>query len=131
MAKPVVLVVDDEVDARSTVSEFLKNRYYCDFREAADGEEAIAFIKANHCDVMLLDIKMPKKSGLAVIKEAKKIDPRMDILIISGWVSEEVAEDAIELGATDYAVKPFDLKVIALKFEGILNRRGQLSHSAG
>lgn len=131
MAKPVVLIVDDENEARSTISEFLKNRYYCDFIEAGDGEEAIAFLKSNHCDVMLLDIKMPKKSGLSVIKEAKNIDPAIDILVISGWVSEEVAEDALELGATDYAVKPFDMKAIALKFEGILNRRGQLSHSSG
>jgi len=131
MVKPVVLIVDDEADARSTISDFLKGRYYCDLKEARDGEEAVDFVRSHHCDVMLLDIKMPKKSGLSVIKEVKAIDPKIDILIISGWVSEEVAEDAIELGATDYAVKPFDLKVIALKLENMLNNRGQLSRNAG
>lgn len=127
MKKPVVLIVDDEKDARSTILYFLNDRYDCDFEEAQDGEEALAFVKSRHCDVMLLDIKMPKKSGMSVIKEAKEINTDIDILIISGWVSEEVAEEAVRQGATDYAIKPIDLKVISLKFANILDKRGQLS----
>lgn len=127
MKRPVVLIVDDEEDARSTLLEFLKGRYDCDFKEAPDGESAVNFIKSNPCDVMLLDIKMPKKGGMEVIKEAKALRPGIDILIISGWVSEEVAEDAVELGATDYAVKPFDLKAISIKLTHMLERRGQLA----
>jgi len=126
MNKPVILVVDDETDARATIINFLKIRYECDFKEAEDGEEAVKFIKNNLCDVVLLDIKMPKKSGMSVIKEAKDIKPDIDILIISAWVSDDVAEEAMKLGATDYAVKPLDLKVISLKFENILRKRKQL-----
>jgi YesN/AraC family two-component response regulator len=74
---------------------------------------------------MLLDIKMPKKSGMAVIKETKEISPNVDIIVISAWVSDEVAEEATRLGATDYAVKPMDMKAISMKFAGILKRRGQ------
>jgi YesN/AraC family two-component response regulator len=92
--------------------------------EAIDGEEAVKFVKTNPCDVMLLDIKMPKKSGIAVIKEAKELNPGLDIIVISAWVSDEVAEEAMRLGATDYAVKPMDLKVISLKFANILEKRG-------
>ena len=125
MNKPVVLVVDDEVDARTTIINFLEERFDCKFREAKDGDEAVAFVKSNPCDVMLLDIKMPKKNGMTVIKEAKEINPDIDILIISAWVSDEVAEEATKLGATDYAVKPMDLKAISLKFAGILKKRGQ------
>lgn len=125
MKKPVVLVVDDEPNARSIVIDFLKNRYDCDFQEAENGEDAVNFTKANHCDIMILDIKMPKKSGMTVIKESKQINPSIDILILSAWISEEVAEEAIELGATDYTVKPVDLKVISSKFSNILKKRGQ------
>ncbi len=125
MDKPVVLVVDDEVNARNMIIDFLEERFDCKFREATDGEEAVKFIKMNPCDVMLLDIKMPKKSGIVVIKEAKEINPKLDIIVVSAWVSDEVAEEAMKLGATDYAVKPMDLKVISLKFANILEKRGQ------
>lgn len=125
MDKPVILVVDDEVDIRNTVIDFLEIRYDCKFREAKDGDEAVKFVKSSPCDVILLDIRMPKKGGMAVIKETKEINPKLDILVISAWVSDEVAEEAMRLGATDYAVKPLDLQVISLKFAGILDKRGQ------
>ena len=125
MDKPCVLVVDDENDARSTLINFLKPRYDCEYREAKDGEEAIEFIKSYPCDIVILDIKMPKKSGMTVVKEAKQLNPKLDILIVSAWVSDDVAEEAMKLGATDYAVKPMDLKAISLKFSNILDKRGQ------
>lgn len=125
MNKPVVLVVDDEVDVRNTIIDFLEARYDCKFREAKDGDEAVKFVKANPCDVMLLDVKMPKKGGIAVIKEAKEINPKIDILVVSAYVSDEVSNEAMKLGATDYAVKPLDLGVISLKFSNILEKRGQ------
>ena len=125
MDKPVVLIVDDEVDVRNTLIDFLEARYDCKFREAKDGDEAVKFVKSSPCDVMILDIKMPKKGGIAVIKEAKEINPKIDILVVSAWVSDEVAEEAMKLGATDYAVKPLDLQVISLKFSDILKKRGQ------
>lgn len=125
MNKPCVLVVDDEIDARSTIINFLKARYDCEFREAKDGEEAVKFVETSPCDVMILDIKMPKKSGISVIKETKSIKPNIDILIVSAYVSDDVAEEAMKLGATDYAVKPLDLKAISLKFSNILDKRGQ------
>ena len=125
MNKPVVLVVDDEVNARNMIIDFLEERFDCKFREATDGEEAVKFVKTNPCDVMFLDIKMPKKSGIVVIKEAKELNPQLDIIVVSAWVSDEVAEEAMKLGATDYAVKPMDLKAISLKFANILEKRGQ------
>jgi len=125
MSKPCVLVVDDEIDARSTIINFLKDRFECEFREAKDGDEAVKYVQSNPCDVMILDIKMPKKSGMTVVKEAKEINPKIDILIVSAWVSDDVAEEAMKLGATDYAVKPLNLKVISLKFSNILEKRGQ------
>lgn len=125
MIKPIILVVDDEADARSTIVDYLKGRFDCDFKEACDGDEAVKFVKSNPCDVMLLDIKMPKKSGMVVIKEAKEINPKLDILVVSAWVSDDVAEEASKLGATDYAIKPLNLKVIEFKFNKILEKRGQ------
>ncbi|MDD5423429.1 MAG: response regulator [Candidatus Omnitrophota bacterium] len=125
MNKPVVLVVDDEVDARNMIIDFLEERFDCKYREAKDGEEAVKFVRSNPCDVMILDIKMPKKGGIAVIKEAKEINPKVDILVVSAYVSDEVSEEAMKLGATDYAVKPLEMNIVASKFSNILQKRGQ------
>jgi len=125
MNKPKILVVDDEKGVRSVIITFLKDRYDCEFFEAGDGNEAIEFVKSNPCDVIILDIKMPGKSGMTVIEEAKDIKPGLDILIVSAWVSDDVAKEAMNAGATDYAVKPMDLKAINLKFGRILDKRGQ------
>lgn len=127
MRKPFVLVVDDEPDARSMVINFLKERHNCEFTEAKDGEEAVNFLKCHPCDIMILDIKMPKKGGIAVIKEAKEMNPKIDILVISAWVSDEVSQEAVECGATDYLAKPIDLKVVSMKFSDILQKKGYLT----
>lgn len=124
MNKPIVLIADDEAGARSTILNFLKERYDCEFAEAEDGEEAVNFIKSHPCDVIILDIKMPKKGGIAVIKEAKDINPDVGILVISAWVSDDVSQDAVEAGATDYLVKPVDLKVVAMKLSDLLVKKG-------
>lgn len=124
MNRPTVLVADDEAGSRSTVINFLKERFDCQFFEAADGEEAVNFVKTNPCDIMILDIKMPKKGGIAVIKESKEIDPKIDILVISAWASDDVSQEAVEAGANDYLAKPIDLKVVAMKFSDILKKKG-------
>ena len=123
--KPVILVVDDEAEARTMIINFLKDRFDCEFHETKDGEGALQFIKEHACDLMLLDIKLPRKSGTIVIKETKQFNPKIDILVVSAYASDDVAEEALELGATDYAVKPLDLKAISLKVANILTKRGQ------
>lgn len=122
--RPSVLVVDDDNDARLIVVKFLKERYDCEFTEANNGEEAINFLKCRPCDLMILDIKMPKKDGIAVIREAKEINPKIDMLVISGWSSDDVSREAIESGAADYLVKPVELKVMSIKFAGMLQKKG-------
>jgi len=124
MNRPVVLIADDEEGARSTISNFLKKRYDCEFAEAKDGEEAVNFVKCHPCDVIILDIKMPKKGGIAVIREVKEINPDIGILVTSAWVSDDVSEEAVEAGATDYLVKPVDLKVVSMKLSDVLLRKG-------
>jgi two-component system, response regulator YesN len=130
MKKPVILVVDDETEASSAMINFLKERYDCEFAQAQDGEEAVDFLKHHPCDLMILDIRMRKKNGIAVIKEAKEINPNIDIHVISAWISDEVSREAIECGATDYLVKPVDLKVVLLKFCDMLRKKGYLANNA-
>ena len=126
MKKPIILIVDDIDEIRATLREFLHMRLEGEFKEAKDGDEAVTFIKSNPCDLVLLDIKMPKKSGIMVLKEAKEFNPKVDILVVSAYMSDDVADQAFKYGATDYAVKPMNLKVIESKVRKILEKRGQL-----
>ena len=125
MKKPIVLIVDDEPGARAAILSLLEVRFDCTLKEAGNGEEAVDFVKSNTCDVMFLDIKLPKKNGLIVLKEVKAVDPKIDVIMVTGYSSDEVAEEALKYGATDYATKPLDLEVLLLKFSNILERRGQ------
>ena len=124
MNKPYVLIVDDEDEARGTIRHFLEARYNCEFAEAKDGDEAMKYLKSNPCNFMILDIKMPRKTGINVIKEAKEIDPNIDILIVSAWINEDLAEEAMKLGAIDYSSKPIDLNEISSKIENIFKKKG-------
>ncbi|MDD5633808.1 MAG: response regulator [Candidatus Omnitrophica bacterium] len=125
MKRPVILIVDDESDIRQTLVNFLNDRFDCVLKEAENGEEALKFVRENICDVMILDIKMPKRNGLSVMKEAKKLGRAIDIIIISAWESDDVAREALDFGATDYVIKPLDLKAVNLKLSNILEKRNQ------
>lgn len=125
MKKAVVLIVDDDPGLRSTISEFLGARFDCDFKEAGDGEEAVQFVKSNPCDVMFLDVKLPRKNGPMVMKEAKEINPKIDIIVISAYSSDEVADESLKRGASDYIIKPIDMNTLPQKFGNILKKRGQ------
>lgn len=126
MKKPIILIVDDVAEIRKTLHDFLEMRYEAEFIEAKDGEKAVEYVKSNPCDLILLDIKMPRKSGITVIKEVKAHDPKIDILVVSSYTSDDVAEEALQDGATDYATKPVNLKVVDSKVKKILAKRRQL-----
>jgi two-component system nitrogen regulation response regulator GlnG len=75
---------------------------------AETGDEAIKKMKASPVDLVILDIKMPKKDGLETLKELKKINPSSKVIIATGYKSVDTAQEAMKLGAADYVVKPFD-----------------------
>ena len=125
MNKPFVLVVDDEAEARSTIINFLNSRYDCEFKEAENGNEAIEYIKANPCDVMILDIKMPKINGLEVCQRLKNNSElrSVKIIAITGNSRTYTREITIDSGADEYLVKPFDSENLFSLIEKLLGKR--------
>jgi len=118
-----ILIVDDEKDFRDMLKIILKSKLDCRLGEAKDGIEALEYIKHKPCDCMILDIKMPKKSGIYVIEEVKKLKPDIDILVVSAWLSDYVLEESIKKGATDYITKPIDDNILVMKLSAILETR--------
>jgi len=109
MAK--VLVVDDEPEAVELLVEFLSSKGY-EILTATSGEEALRRVKEDRPHLVLLDIRMPKMSGLEVLKRIREIDPEMGIIMVTAVNEEDVGRQALELGAFDYIVKPLDLKYL-------------------
>ncbi len=100
-----ILVVDDDTDLRmSVVSALLENQYQVD--QAVDGEEAVNRIKAGQYDLVLLDVNMPKLSGIDALKEIKAHDPSIMVIILTAFSNIRDAVEATRLGAYNYLEKP-------------------------
>ena len=76
---PTILIVDDERDQLDNIKNYLELRIKGNFPSAINGEDAIEYIKNNPCDMMILDIRMPKKSGIEVLDTAKQFPQLFDM----------------------------------------------------
>ena len=121
MAVARILVVDDEDSIRRTLKEILEFEGYA-VDEAEDGEKALAAVKNEACDVMLLDVKMPRKDGLEVLKELGTLAPEIPVVMISGHGTIETAVEATKMGAFDFIEKPPDLNRLLLTLRNALDR---------
>jgi len=103
-----VLVVDDEPKICELLEQILSARG-CSVRIAHDGLEALAKFDERAAEVIITDIKMPKLSGLELLRELKHRDPLINIVVITAYPSIEGAVDAMKQGACDFLTKPFDI----------------------
>ena len=105
-----ILIVEDEDAIRRVLKKVLGEenpKYKLD--EAPDGEKAISLIKTQHYDLVLCDIKMPKKDGIEVLEFVSSYDSSIPIIMISGHGDLKTAVKAMRMGAYDYIEKPPDL----------------------
>jgi DNA-binding NtrC family response regulator len=102
-----VLIVDDNDEQRSILSDLLTGYGYS-IDEAPSGEEAIEKAALSEFDIVLLDLVMPKMSGMDVLSEIRKTSPQTKIIIMTGFATVEGAVEAIKKGASDYIAKPFN-----------------------
>ncbi|HZY30020.1 MAG TPA: response regulator, partial [Candidatus Methylomirabilis sp.] len=103
-----VLVVDDDPATVELLREFLSAKGY-EVITASDGDEALRKVKEERPHLILLDIQMPKMDGLEVLRRLREIDKEVGVIMITGVNEQEIARQAMALGAFDYIVKPLDL----------------------
>ena len=112
-----ILVVDDEVDFLETIVNRLKKRKL-NATGVTSGEEAVDLLKEQLFDVIILDIKMPGgMDGIEALREIKKIQPLVEVILLTGHASVETSIEGMKLGAFDYCLKP-------IKFEDLLQKMG-------
>ena len=102
-----VLVVDDAAFMRMMVKDILTKNGYEIVGEAENGLVAIEKYKETNPDLVTMDITMPEMDGIQAVKEIKKIDPNANIIMCSAMGQQAMVIDAIQAGAKDFIVKPF------------------------
>jgi two-component system, OmpR family, phosphate regulon sensor histidine kinase PhoR len=102
-----ILVVDDERDIRDA-SERILTRMGFHVRKAKRGDEAIDLLPDDNISIMLLDLKMPGMDGMEVLKHVREQDPKILIIIITGYATVDTAIEAMKRGAYDFIPKPFE-----------------------
>ncbi|MRG85389.1 response regulator [Salinibacillus xinjiangensis] len=102
-----VLIVDDAAFMRMMIKDILEKNDFEVVGEAQDGNEAVEKYKELQPDLVTLDITMPEKDGISALKEIKQIDSNANVIMCSAMGQQAMVIDAIQAGAKDFIVKPF------------------------
>ncbi|CAM4315475.1 MAG: response regulator [Paenibacillus macerans] len=102
-----ILIVDDAAFMRMMIRDILTKNGFEVVGEAQDGAQAIEKYKELHPDLITMDITMPEMDGIAALKEIKKLDPNAKVIMCSAMGQQAMVIDAIQAGAKDFIVKPF------------------------
>ena len=118
MAAARVLVVDDEPTVRDVVARYLERDGYT-VREVCDGSEVAAAVEAFQPDLIVLDIMLPGRSGLDVLRD---LAHRVPVILLTARIDETDRVLGLELGADDYVVKPFSPRELVARVRSVLRR---------
>lgn len=116
-----ILFAEDDSDARTVVSDQLVAAGF-QVEAVADGADAIERLRADAFDLLLLDIKMPRKNGLDVLRWLKHQEIAPRVVMLTGIDDLATALEAVKLGANDYVTKPFTLEALIGAIERVLGR---------
>jgi DNA-binding NtrC family response regulator len=111
-----VLLVDDESEFLDTLVKRIKKRNV-NAHGVASGEEALAFLNQQPVDVVVLDVRMPGMDGIQALREIKQRYPLIEVIMLTGHASLEVAIEGMELGAFDYMMKPIEIDELLYKLQ--------------
>jgi two-component system, NtrC family, nitrogen regulation response regulator NtrX len=125
---PSILLVDDERSIRRVLRDIFElERYEID--EAEDGEIALQKILSKDYDVILLDIKMPKKDGLEVLEEMRQAGKDTPVVVLSGHGNIDTAVEAVKKGAFDYVPKPPDMNRMLISVRNAMNQSSLITET--
>ena len=116
MEKCRVLLVDDEKEFLEVLIRRLSKRQV-KVDGVYSGEEALQYLQVRPIDVAVLDVKMPGMDGITLLREIKKFNPLIEVIMLTGHASLEVALEGMRFGAFDYLMKPAEIDELLYKIE--------------
>jgi DNA-binding response OmpR family regulator len=119
---PKILVVDDESPLRELVVVTLGDAYACD--EASNGDAALKLLRKRHYDMVVLDVMMPGRSGIDVLREMRADEALRDVpvVVMSAWQSTEDIDAAVAAGANGFLPKPFRVEDLDSTVKDVIGR---------
>src|SRR5437867_8718409 len=121
MQAPHIVVVEDEPAIRRGVVDALRLSGY-DVTEAADGAAGFEHSSRPGVRLVLLDLLLPRRDGLDVLAELRKLRPALPVIILTARGSEDDRVRGLKMGADDYVVKPFSARALLARVEAVLRR---------
>lgn len=108
--RPIILIAEDEESNYLLLKTILQK--HCDLLRAKTGKEALELFGANTVDLIMLDIKMPEMTGIEALKEIRKLNTEIPIVMQSAYVFDSDMKAAEEAGASDFVTKPISIKIL-------------------
>lgn len=125
-----ILVVDDDFAMRTALAESLESCGF-DVEMAEDGAVAVKKFRKSGFSLVITDLRMPKMTGVDVLRAVKKIGPDIPVIIISAYGTVQDAVEAMKYGAAEFLLKPFSLEELETKVRNVLRADGQTEIAGG
>ena len=119
--KPVLLILEDEGNTRDKLVRLFEREGYVVYG-GADGEEGLKIFSQSKIDILITDIKMPKKNGLQVLHEVKELSKDCEVIMLTGYGDEDTAVQAMRDGAINYIRKPIDLEQLMMAVQKAVDK---------
>lgn len=123
-----ILIAEDTVDLNHVVTAGLKHIGF-EVDQAYDGEQALNFIMSNGYDTIILDIMMPKKDGIEVLKELRRLNIVTPVIMLTAKAEIDDRVEGLDAGADDYLSKPFAMKELFARVRAMTRRKNTYSES--
>lgn len=120
-----ILIVDDEKDLADTIGDFLEFEGH-KVKPVMDGYKAIEEVKVTHYDLVLMDIRLPGINGVETFLKIKEIDPKVRVIMMTGFAVENLVDEALRQGAYACVHKPFDMERLLRLIEGALKQKRRI-----
>src|SRR5205809_531753 len=119
--KEKILIIDDDAGVRQVLADSLTALGYA-ARDLESGDRVLGTIRESGCDLVVLDMILPRVDGMEVLQEVHRHHPDLPVIMITGYASVETAIKAMKMGAFDYVVKPFRMEEVELVVGKALER---------
>lgn len=123
-----ILIIDDDEPGRQVMELLLKKAGFAPF-SASDGAQGVALVRKGRADLVLVDLFLPDKSGIEILREIRQVAPGLEVVVITGHASPETAVQAMKEGAFDYITKPINFEELKIVIAKALEKQRLLSEN--